>query len=42
MSEPTASALSFPSQSPRDVLTQILHEKAGQMLGQMIAAEADQ
>ena len=42
MSEPTASALSFPSQSPRDVLTQILHEKAGQMLGQMIEAEADQ
>jgi transposase-like protein len=42
MSEPTVSSLSFPSPPPRDVLTQILHEKAGQLLAQAVEAEADQ
>lgn len=42
MNEPIVSSLSFPSQPPRDVLTQILHEKAGQLLAQAVEAEADQ
>jgi putative transposase len=42
MNEPTVSSLSFPSQPPRDVLTQILHEKAGQLLAQAVEAEADE
>lgn len=42
MREPTASTLSFPSPTPRDLLTQLLHDKAGQMLAQAIEAEADQ
>jgi putative transposase len=41
MSEPNVSPLSFPTQGPRDMLTQILHEKAGQLLAQAVEAEAD-
>ena len=42
MSEPTVSPLPFPSPAARDVLTQILHDKAGQLLAQAVEAEADQ
>ena len=42
MSEPTVSSLPFPSPTARDVLTQILHDKAGQLLAQAVEAEADQ
>jgi putative transposase len=42
MSEPTVSSLSFPAPSPRDVLTEILQAKAGELLAQAVEAEADQ
>jgi putative transposase len=42
MSEPTVSSLSWPAVAPRDVLPQILHQKAGQLLAQAVEAEADQ
>jgi putative transposase len=42
MSEPTVSSLPFPAPSPRDVLTGILQQKAGELLAQAVEAEADQ
>jgi len=42
MTEPTVSTLPFPSAGPRDVLTEILRSKAGQLLAQAVEAEAEQ
>ena len=42
MSEPTVSSLPFPAPCPRDVLTGILQQKAGELLAQAVEAEADQ
>jgi transposase-like protein len=41
MTEPTVSALPFPSTAPQDVLTQILRKEAPRLLAQAVEAEAE-